>query len=137
MSVLDPARPERRRSYGPPLRGVLVDQCGADAVVSHPRLKIGEAGACLRGQGISGRAEVMKVQTGDAGTCDTGWPAGIAAEVAASQHPAECSGEDQGRGLLGDVGLQVLGQGLSDPGRDGNDPEASAGLRRADRVPGA
>jgi hypothetical protein len=29
----------------------------------------------------------------------------------------------------------VLGQDLSDRGRDGNDPEASAGLRGADRAP--
>jgi hypothetical protein len=72
MSVLDPAGQSVGNLMVRPGRGVLVDQRGADAVVSHPGLKTGEAGACLRGQGISGMAEVMKVETGDAGTCDTG-----------------------------------------------------------------
>jgi hypothetical protein len=106
---------------------VLVDQRGACAVVSHPRLEIGQAGACLRGKGISRMTEIMKVQAGDASAGNSRRPADITAEVAV-QHPAECSGEDQRRMVLIDVGVQVPGEGLSDRGRDGNGQEASAGL---------
>ncbi len=45
---------------------MLVDECSAGAVVSHPRPEIGEAAACLRGQGISRVAQVVEVQAGSA-----------------------------------------------------------------------
>ena len=52
-------------------------------------------------------AEIVEVQAGNASAGGSRCPAGITAEVAAPQHSAERSGEDQGRRFLADVGVQV------------------------------
>jgi hypothetical protein len=82
-SALDPARQgvsDVTVSFG---RGVLVDQRGVGAVVSHPRLEVGEAAACLRGQRIPGVAEIMEVETRGADGSNGRQPPGITAEIAA------------------------------------------------------
>src|SRR5690348_10326699 len=90
------------------LSGVLVDQRGPSGAVTHAGHEVSEAGTGTRSERVSGVAQVVEVEAGQADLGHRSGPVAGALEVGAAEYAAVGAGEDERVGLVADEGAKVV-----------------------------